>query len=52
MNGKNDPQRDLSKGEGNREADRRYREGATDFADTELQKEKAREAAEEVEETS
>jgi hypothetical protein len=37
-------------GEGNREADRRYREGAKRFAESGRVKEAAREAAEEVDE--
>ena len=33
-----------NQGEGNRDADRKYREGATEFADTPKQKRAAREA--------
>ena len=38
-----------NQGEGNREADRRYREGATEFAASGRVGEKAREAADDVE---
>lgn len=45
---KHDARRD-EKGEGNRSADRRYREAAKDFAQSEELEEAAREAAESVE---
>jgi len=41
---------DQNQGEGNREADRNYRRGATEFADTDEQHRAAREAGREVEE--
>jgi hypothetical protein len=43
------PNQDQNQGEGNREADRNYRQGATEFADTEEQHRAAREAGREVE---
>jgi hypothetical protein len=41
---------DQNQGEGNREADRNYRRGATGFADADEQHRAAREAGREVEE--
>lgn len=41
---------DQNQGEGNREADRNYRRGATEFAETDEQHRAAREAGREVEE--
>ncbi|NNL86001.1 MAG: hypothetical protein HKP27_10130 [Myxococcales bacterium] len=44
--------KDLSKGEGNREADRRYREGASDFAESGRVEEAAERAKEELKDDS
>jgi hypothetical protein len=44
------PKESQNQGEGNRTADREYREGATRFAQTDKSKQKAREAADELEE--
>lgn len=44
--------KDLSKGEGNREADRRYREGASDFAESGRVEDAAERAKEDLKDDS